>query len=54
MSLLNLRTAYLSSVMLPRDGGIVPKMELLVMSKFCRVLRVPDGGGDGPCQLIVV
>ncbi len=53
VSLLNLRTAYLSCVMLPREGGMVPKMALLVMSKFCRLLALPMVEGMVPVSWLL-
>ena len=53
MSLLNLRMAYLSSVMFPREGGMVPKMALLVMSKFCRCLALPMVEGMVPVSWLL-
>ena len=53
VSLLNLRTAYLSWVMLPREGGMVPKIALLVMSKFCRLLALPMVEGMVPVSWLL-
>ena len=53
MSLLNLRTAYLSWVMLPREGGMVPKTALLVMSKFCSCLALPMVEGMVPVSWLL-
>ena len=52
-SLLNLRTAYLSVVMLPREAGMVPKMALLVMSKLVRCCAFPIEAGMVPVSWLL-
>lgn len=53
MSLLNLRMAYLRVLTFPREGGMVPKMELLVMSKLLSWRALPMLAGIVPVSWLL-